>query len=323
MAASSSISITYVPADCGSIIPGKSKAPQAFQDVGIVAKLRDAGLQSVSEHHALESPARFSVTAFPPGGVRDEPLNIAVCQQVRRAISRNLGSSTNKAPFQLILGGECCMLPAILSAFWEHASSQSPPERVGLIHIDADTDLASPIDPNTTGTFAGMNMTHLIRARGALNSMKQFLQPSQEPVCNSSNMVLFGTNMSFSGNKPEHFAYLFDNNYKVVRSASVACDPEYRAKKALEYLNDNVDVIMVHLDVDAIDPQMFPLANVPNFTGVKFEQMMRALRVFLSSEKVGGLTIAEVNPDHDPGLEMVERLTNEVVDMLAARNERG
>ncbi|RSL83581.1 hypothetical protein CEP51_004441 [Fusarium floridanum] len=302
MAASSSISITYVPADCGSIIPGKSKAPQAFHDVGIVAKLRDAGLQSVSEHHALESPARFSVISFSPGGVRNEPLNIAVCQQVRRAISQNLGSSTSKAPFQLILGGECCMLPAILSAFWEHASSQSPPKRVGLIYIDADTDLSSPIDPNSTGT----------------NSSSPLKNRSATPPT-----WLFGTNMSFSGNKPEHFAYLFDNNYKVVSSASVACDPEYRAKEALEYLNDNVDVIMVHLDVDAIDPQMFPLANVPNFTGVKFEQMMRALRVFLSSEKVGGLTIAEVNPDHDPGLEMVERLTQEVVGMLAARNERG
>ncbi|RSL68968.1 hypothetical protein CEP54_002609 [Fusarium duplospermum] len=323
MAASTSASITYVPADCGSIIPGKSKAPQAFQDVGIVNKLRDAGLQSVSEHHALESPARFSVAALPPGGVRNEPLNIAVCQQVHRAVSQNLGPSTRKAPFQLILGGECCMLPAILSAFWEHASSQSPPKRVGLIYIDADTDLTSPIDPNSTGTSAGMNMTHLIRSRGALNSMNQFIQPSGEPVCNASNMVLFGTNMSFSGNKPEHFAYLFDNNYKVVSSASVACEPEQRAKEALEYLNDNVDIIMVHLDVDAIDPQMFPLANVPNFTGVKFEEMMRALGVFLSSEKVGGLTIAEVNPDHDPGLEMVERLTNEVVGMLAARNERG
>lgn len=320
MAASGSVSITYVPADCGSIIPGKSKAPQAFQDVGIASKLRDAGLKSVSEHEALESPARYAITSLSPGGVRNEQLNISVCEQVRRAISQNLGPSTSKAPFQLILGGECCMLPAILSAFWQHADSQSPPKRVGLIYIDADTDLTSPIDSSSTGAFAGMNMTHLIQTQGALQSMKQFSQPSGEPVCNASNMILFGTNMSFSGNKPEHFAYLFDNNYKVVSSASVSREPEQRAKEALEYLNDNVDIIMVHLDVDAIDPQMFPLANVPNFTGVKFEEMMRALRIFLASEKVGGLTLAEVNPDHDPGLKMVERLTEEVVGMLAARN---
>ena len=42
--ASRSISITYVPADCGSIIPGKSKAPKAFQDVGIADKLTEDGL---------------------------------------------------------------------------------------------------------------------------------------------------------------------------------------------------------------------------------------------------------------------------------------
>lgn len=76
---------------------------------------------------------------------------------------------------------------------------------------------------------------------------------------------------------------------------------------------------MVHLDVDYIDPGTFPLANVPNFTGVTFEEMARALEVFLGSNKVKGLTVAEVNPDHHPGLDVAERLTNQVVGMLAAR----
>ncbi len=148
---------------------------------------------------------------------------------------------------------------------------------------------------------------------------QRFSQNSGEPVCDASNTVLFGTNMSLAGNKDAHFAYLFDHNYKVVSSASVARDPEGRAREALQYLEDRVDIILVHLDVDSIDPQMFPLANVPNFTGVTFEQMMRALRVFLASDKVGGLTVAEVNPDHDPGLVMVERLSSQIVSMLAAR----
>lgn len=114
------------------------------------------------------------------------------------------------------------MLPAILSSFWQHAGSQSPPKRVGLIYIDADTDLTSPTDPSSIGTFAGMNMAHLIRLPGALKSMEQFSRPSGEPVCDASNIVFFGTNMSLPGNKPEHFAYLLDNNYKAVSSASVA-----------------------------------------------------------------------------------------------------
>lgn len=324
MAASRSISITYVPADCGSVIPGKSKAPKAFEEVGIASKLRDAGITSVSEHHPLDSPATYTALPFAPGCVRNEDLNLSVCQRVRHSIAQSLATTSSApAPFQLILGGECCMSPAILSAFWQHGASSSPALRIGLLYIDADTDLASPTDPGSTGVFAGMNMTHLIRSPGALPSMAQFSRPSGEPVCDASNTVLFGTNMSHAGNRPEHFAYLFDHNFKVVSSASVAREPEQRAREALEYLTDRVDVIMVHLDVDAIDPQMFPLANVPNFTGVTFGEMMRSLNVFLQCAKVGGLTVAEVNPDHDPQLEMVGRLTREIVCMLAPGVESG
>ena len=321
--ASRSISITYVPADCGSIIPGKSKAPKAFQDVGIAVRLTEAGVSSVTEHHALDAPATYEATPLPPGGVRSEDLNISVCQRVHDAVARNLSSSPAEPTFQLILGGECCMLPAILAAFWEHAGSASPPSRVGLVYIDADTDLYSPLDTDSIGTFAGMNMTHLLRAPGALARMEQFSRPSGEPVCDASNTVLFGTNMCLPGNKPEHLGYLFDNDYKVASSASVARDPEKRARQALEYLEDRVDVVLVHLDVDSIDPRLFPLANVPNFTGVTFEQMMRAMSIFLGSEKVGALTVAEVNPDHDPGLVMTARLTGELVEMLAARGATG
>ncbi|KAL7764713.1 hypothetical protein ACKLNR_005858 [Fusarium oxysporum f. sp. zingiberi] len=107
MAASRSVSITYVPADCGSIIPGKSKAPQAFRDVGIVSKLRDAAVPSVSEHHALKAPATFSATTFSAGGARNEDINISVCEDVERTISNNFKSSSKQPEFQLVLGGEC------------------------------------------------------------------------------------------------------------------------------------------------------------------------------------------------------------------------
>ena len=323
MAASRSVAITYVPADCGSIIPGKSKAPKAFQNVGIVRKLRDAGLPSVSEHQALDSPAEYSVAPFSPGGARNGDLNVFVCQRVRHSITETLTTTslTQPPPFQLILGGECGMLPGILSAFWERDVSSSPPLRIGLIYIDADTDLASATDPSSTGIFAGMNMTHLLRSEGALLNMAQFSRPSGEPVCDASNTVLFGTNMAPASNKREHFGYFFDHDFKLVSSASVAREPEARAQSALKHLEDKgVDAIVVHLDVDAIDPLMFPLANIPNLTGVGFEQIMSAMGVFLGSKKVAALSIAEVNPDHDPGLEMVGRLTDRIVGMLAARD---
>lgn len=74
---------------------------------------------------------------------------------------------------------------------------------------------------------------------------------------------------------------------------------------------------MVHLDVDVIDPDQFPLCNVPSFTGVGFAETMAAIKVFLKSEKCVALSLAEVNPDHDPGLEMTGRLADEIVDGLS------
>lgn len=92
-----------------------------------------------------------------------------------------------------------------------------------------------------------------------------------------------------------------------------------RAKEALKYLEDKADEIVVHLDVDSIDPGLFRLANLPNATGVKLSVMMKALKVLLKSPKVGGLAIAEVNPDHDPGLKMTGRLVDEIVEALRGR----
>ena len=315
MAASNSVAITYVPADCASIIFGKSRTPQAFVDVGVEKKLKDSGF-TTTQQWVLDQPATWRETTFESGRVRNEDLNVEVCQKVKKAIANSLASDAESPPFQLILGGECAMAPAIVSAFWNH----KPARRVGVIYIDADTDLNSPTDPGSIGNLAGMTMTHLVGHEGALESMKQFSRADGvTPVCGPDNTVLFGVNMAFPGNKRDHLAYLFDHNYKVVSSSSIAKDPVQRAEEALKYLEDKVDVIAVHLDVDSIDPGLFPLANLPNMTGVQFPVMMKALKVLLKSPKAGGLTIAEVNPDHDPGLRMTGRLVNEVVDALKGR----
>lgn len=314
MATSKLIDITYVPADCGSVIFGKSKAPEAFQKVQLAEQLRSAGVLG-SERTALDEPATWRSAKTPQGGVRNEGLNIEVCERVRDTLDANLEATAEQPAFQLILGGECCMLPGILSSFSHHYERSQ--KRVGLVYIDADTDLNAPTDPGSTGNLAAQTMTHLIGASGTLESMKQFHKSDGQPVLDATNTVLFGTNMAFEGNEREHFAYLFDQQYRVISSSSLAKDPVQRAKDALRYLDEQqVDVILVHLDVDAIDPREFPLANIPNYTGVDFETMMKALETLLGHRNAAALSVAEVNPDHDPGLAMTKQLSDRIVEML-------
>jgi arginase family enzyme len=48
---------------------------------------------------------------------------------------------------------------------------------------------------------------------------------------------------------------------------------------------------------------------------------MAAFKTFLRSEKLVGLSVAEVNPDHDPGLKMTKQLIEEVVSGLGGAKE--
>ncbi len=252
-----------------------------------------------------------------PNGARNEVSAVGVCKAVKKTVTSALTTNTisdSTPPFLLILGGECLMVPAIMSALAHHM----PSKRVGLLYVDADCDLTYPNEPGSSGNIAGMTFTHLTLRPGALQSMHEFSKPGGGGVVDNSNAVLFGLNTSSPANKRDHLGYLFDQNYRVITSAAVAKDAVARATEALSWLEKRVDHILVHLDVDVIDPGLFPLGNVPNWTGVRFPEIMAAIRIFLVSQKVVGLSIAEVNPDHDPGLRMVRLLVDEVILGLIA-----
>lgn len=321
MAITDTINIISVPADTASIIRGKHLAPQALLDAGLATKLQEAGF-AITETNALPSgPRIWAPASAEPNGARNEAVNIEVYHQVKETVSKALSSKgkTNKdgaLPFQLILGGGCDIQPAILSAYHHHLPAD---KKVGLIYIDADTDLVKPKQPGSLGTLASMTMTHLLHLPGSLESMKPFTKANGSGVVDSESAVLFGLNMGHAGNTKEQLGFLLDGSFQVFSSGAVAADPGGRAKQALQWLEDNVDYVMVHLDVDAIDGCMFPLANIPNFTGAEFEAVMAAVEVFLGSEKVVGLTVAEVNPDHDPEAKMTTRLVDRIVKYLSRR----
>jgi arginase len=319
MAAPDQITIVEVPSDVGSVFAGKSRAPAAIKSTGLVSKLEEVGY-TVNQLNALpDGNIEWRQSSLGPNGVRSEEAAVAACHSVKQTIATSLRTQKPESafPFQLILGGECLICPAVMSAFSHH----SPSKRFGLLYIDADCDLSVPGEAGGTGNIAGMTLTHLTLRTGALDSMKTFSKPDGSGVVDSSSTVLFGLNSASPANKRDHLGYLFSENFRVITSSAIAEAPETRAKQALSWLEERVDYILLHLDVDVIDPGEFPLGNVPNWTGVGFSETMTALRLFLKSSKIVGLIIAEVNPDHDPGLDMTRKLVHEVVEGLKERKE--
>ncbi|KAK4497926.1 hypothetical protein PRZ48_010581 [Zasmidium cellare] len=317
---SQAIRIINVPSDIGSMIKGKSLAPEAFQAADLAGKLLKAGYD-VSEINALpDGPRTWTFDApISKNGVRNEEANVQVNHLVEASMIKTL--QTSPLPFPLIIGGECNMVPAILSAF-HHALPSN--RKIGLLYLDGDCDLTLPNEPGASYNLASMTFTHLTMREGALESMRPFTRPDGRGVVDAGNTVLFGLNAGLQGNTRGQMGWLFDEGYRVFTSSTVARDPVGAAEKALSWFEaQGVDLFLLHLDVDAIDATLFPLANVGNRTGAGFESVMSAVKVFLGSGRCGGLCVAEVNPNHDPGGVMVGRLVGELVGAFEGRRKGG
>lgn len=150
--------------------------------------------------------------------------------------------------------------------------------------------------------------------------MKAFSRPAA-PLVTPDNVVLFGFDPLQLAT--EHWVYLLENGFKCFTRPSVQRAPVACAREALQYLEERVDVIVLHFDVDVIDSAAFPLANYPHYAGLGFEEAMSAVETFLGCEKVRGLVITEINPNNDVirsgERSMVERLVGRLVTGLSKR----
>ena len=80
------------------------------------------------------------------------------------------------------------------------------------------------------------------------------------------------------------------------------------------------DSVLVHFDVDAIDCDDFPAADVPHPHGLSFDDAMSALGVFIASRKLVALVITEFNVRRDTNGVLARRLVEAVANALEARD---
>ena len=84
-----------------------------------------------------------------------------------------------------------------------------------------------------------------------------------------------------------------------VALAQVAPDATRAAESVVNGWARKFERLLVHLDLDVVDFADTPLAeNTRRNVGLKFDQLIAALRVFLSAPNWTALTVCELNPDH-------------------------
>jgi len=274
--------IIGAPSSAGAYAPGQEKAPQA---------LRAAGLPELLKARGVTVEDRGDVPGFRWRVDRANPraMNPDIVATVATAAAGRVAAALAEGAAVLLLGGDCTVeLGAVAGALVGTDS-------IGLVYIDLDTDLNTP-ESTTDGALDWMGVAHMLGLEGALLALAQ-LGP-RAPMLHPDQILFFANDNV----KPFERQIIEDRGLAEVRLADVVADPSGAARAVAEGWARPFERLLIHLDVDVLDYLDLPLAeNTRRNTGLRFDQLMAALRPLLAAPNWAILTITELNPDHGDG----------------------
>ena len=272
------LSVIGVPSSAGARRGGQEGAPGALRAAGLIEALRRNGFDANDEG---DLPA----IAFRPDPDNPRQQNLDLVVRVSRNIAKALQRFIGADRFLLMLGGDCTVTIGILAGLVGDGS------RLGVIYLDGDLDLNTP-DTTPSGAFDGMVTAHLL---GSGAQELAGIGPVY-PLLRESNLVYFGYNVDAGGIDLPEMATLSRSAALQFPLEVVRQDPRAAARAALNLLEQRVDRILVHFDIDVTDNLAVDVAHTG---GLSVDDTIEVLKIFAASPKCIGLVVTEFNPALD------------------------
>jgi arginase len=289
-----------VPSSAGARLTGQERAPRALRRAGFIERLRSAGLD-VSDFGDLPE------VVFHPDTEHPKQQNLTLVCDVIRVVTGQVAAAVERGMKPLVIGGDCTITLGVLAGM-----AATFPD-LGLIYFDGDVDLNTP-EVTPSGIFDGMVMAHII-GEGADELTRIGLR---YPLMPEENIVLFGYNPSGGGMDAPESMRLEQSDMVKYPVTDIQGRIQKAAEEALPQLEEKADTFLLHFDVDVIDAHDFPAVDVPHEHGLRFDDAMEGLHVFISHSRFGGLVITEFNAGRDEGGACAERLVDGVVEALSS-----
>ena len=275
------IAYVGIPTSLGSYGPGQEKAPQAFRDAGFPEMLRKEGL-------AVVDYGDLPVRRWRPDKTNLLAQHWEAVVACVRETETHLSESISQGFIPVVIGGNCLVELGVVAA------SLGKCESLGLIYLDLHADMNTPAS-SAEGALDWMGMAHMLGLNGALSELARC--GPRYPLLSPANVHLVGFDPE-SATEWERSA-IRDRAIAMASVADVARSPARCAETILSGWGAKFDRLLVHLDVDVIDFDDLPLAeNYSKNKGLSYSHTLALLEVLLKSPKFGGLTLAEINPDH-------------------------
>lgn len=273
------LAILGAPSSAGAYAPGQEKTPAVLRAIGLIEFLSARGI-AVDDYGDV-SGFRWSVDKANP-----RAMNASKVATVAKATAERVASAFTQTTAVLVLGGDCTVELGTVAGMLQGTSS------VGVVYIDLDTDLNTP-ESTIDGALDWMGVAHMLGVAGSvpeivgLGPRTPMLQPEQ---------VLFFANDNI---EPFEQQLIDDLGIAEVRLTDVVANPTHAAQAVVNGWARQFERLLIHLDVDVLEYINMPLAeNTRRTAGLRFDQLMTALRSLLRAPNWAALTICELNPDH-------------------------
>jgi arginase len=267
-----------VPSSAAAHGPGQEKAPAALRRAGLVERLTAAGVR-LADYGDLP-PARWR-----PDPDQRRPHNLRAVVGVLGEASRGVGAVLADGRAPLVLGGECTVTIAVMSAFRDRGTAPA------LLYMDGGVDLFTPAT-NPTGILDSMAVAHLLDEPGAAAELAGLGRA--RPLLADDRLLLFG----YSPDHGVQQQVMGRRGLAGIPADRVRGRPREAAQEALARVTAAADRFLVHLDVDVVDFLDLPMADIPQHNaGLTFDEAMSCLAVFAGHQGLAGLVVTELNPD--------------------------
>jgi len=296
--AAGKVAVFGVPTAAGAGGPGLENGPFVLREVGLLQALRDAGLTVVNLSDLSLFPYREDATH--PTARNAEGVACAV-RATADETTRALGEG-----FTLVLGGDCTVVVGTVGG-----AARRLGQPIGLVYLDANADLNTP-ETSPSGLLCGMALA-LAMGRGPA----EVAHASGElPAVRAEHVALLGYRQ-LDGSERRGLGQL---GLALPAEAMRKLGMRVAAALALDAVENDDGPVVVHLDVDVIDPAEMPAKqSITPGEGLTFAEASDLVCALLASPRVIALEVAEYQPDRDPERACAKALVDLIVRAVARR----
>lgn len=292
------VAVFGVPTSAGTRGPGTERAPFALREAGLLSQLKARGATVVN---------LSDLSLFP---YRDDPAHPRArnAEVVSCAVRAAADEMTRALPegFTIVLGGDCTLAAGVVAG-----ARAALKESVGLVYVDANADLNTP-ETTPSGYLDGMALA-LALGQGPADVIGAL---GSAPAVQPAHVALLG----FRELDPGERAPLGELGLALPASAARKLGMRVTAALALDAVENGDGPVVVHLDVDAVDPAEMPAHDVvtpgPALSLAEVSDLVTAL---VASPRVVAFDVAEYNPRRDPEGAHARKVVDLIVRAVSRR----